>query len=111
MTYSEVENVTGFVGNFRATIRQKARYVDPELCNACGECIKVCPTALPDEYQVGLSSRRAIYIPFPQAVPCSYILDMEHCLGTTRLPAENARMFASRRRSTMTTGTRSLPGM
>jgi heterodisulfide reductase subunit A len=69
------------VGNFRATIRKKARYVDVEVCNSCGECAKVCPTVHPDEYQMGLSTRHAIYIPFPQAVPCSYILDMEHCLG------------------------------
>jgi heterodisulfide reductase subunit A len=55
--------------------------VDPELCNACEECSKVCPQVKPDEFQMGLSSRKAIYIPFPQAVPCSYILNMEDCLG------------------------------
>ncbi len=69
------------MGNFTVTIRKKARYVDPGLCNVCGECAKVCPVVTPDEYQMGLSSRRAIYIPFPQAVPSSYVLDMEHCLG------------------------------
>jgi heterodisulfide reductase subunit A len=62
-------------------IRKKARYVDPRLCNACGECAKVCPVARPDEFQAGLSTRKAIYIPFPQAVPCSYILNMDDCLG------------------------------
>ena len=62
-------------------IRKKARYVDPDLCNACEECVKVCPVVKPDEYQMGLSSRKAIYIPFPQAVPCSYILNMDDCLG------------------------------
>jgi heterodisulfide reductase subunit A len=55
--------------------------VDSELCNACEECSKVCPQVKPDEFQMGLSSRKAIYIPFPQAVPCSYILNMEDCLG------------------------------
>jgi heterodisulfide reductase subunit A len=69
------------VGNFTVTIRKKARYVDPTLCNACGECAKVCPVVVPDEYQMGLSSRKAVYIPFPQAVPCSYVLDMGNCLG------------------------------
>ncbi len=76
-----MEDVSGYVGNFTVTIRKKARYVDPKLCNACGECAKVCPVARPDEYQMGLSTRRAIYIPFPQAVPCSYILNMDDCLG------------------------------
>ncbi|MCJ7756351.1 MAG: hydrogenase iron-sulfur subunit [Thermoanaerobaculales bacterium] len=55
--------------------------MDPELCNSCGECTAVCPVAVPDEFQMGLSSRRAIHIPFPQAVPCSYILNMNDCLG------------------------------
>jgi len=73
--------VSGYVGNFTAKIRRKARYVDPDLCNACEECTKVCPVVMPDEYQMGLSSRKAIYIPFPQAVPCSYILNMDDCLG------------------------------
>ncbi len=63
------------------TIRKKARYVDLDLCNSCGECAEVCPQVAPDEYQMGLSSRKAIYIPFPQAVPCNYILDMDSCLG------------------------------
>lgn len=81
LSFSEVESVAGFVGNFNVTIRKKARYVNPDECNSCGECAKVCPVALPDEYQQGFSSRKAIYLPFPQAVPSSYVLDMENCLG------------------------------
>jgi heterodisulfide reductase subunit A len=81
MTFSEVESVTGFVGNFHVTIRKKARYVDAKECTACAECEKVCPVAVPDEYQQGFSSRKAIYLPFPQAVPSAYILDMDNCLG------------------------------
>jgi len=81
MTFSEVEEVSGYIGNFTVKIRKKARYVDAELCNACGECEKVCPQVRPDEFQSGLSSRKAIHIPFPQAVPCSYILNMDDCLG------------------------------
>jgi len=81
-TYSEVDEVTGFVGNFRVKIRKKARYVRAEECNACGDCAKVCPVVVPDEYQQGFSSRKAIYLPFAQAVPSAYILDMNHCLGT-----------------------------
>jgi heterodisulfide reductase subunit A len=76
-----VEEVSGYIGNFTVTIRKKARYVDLTECNACGDCADVCPVTVPDEFQMGLSSRKAIHIPFPQAVPCSYILDMDSCLG------------------------------
>ena len=51
MTYSEVEEVSGYIGNFTAKIRKKARYVDPEVCNACEECAKVCPVVVPDEFR------------------------------------------------------------
>ncbi|UCD64829.1 MAG: CoB--CoM heterodisulfide reductase iron-sulfur subunit A family protein, partial [Candidatus Zixiibacteriota bacterium] len=81
LTNSEVESVTGFVGNFNVSVRKKARYVDASECTACAECAKVCPVAIPDEYQQGFSSRKAIYLPFPQAVPSAYILDMNNCLG------------------------------
>ncbi len=81
LAYSEVEDITGYVGNFHVTVRKKARYVDDSECNACAECEKVCPVAVPDEFQQGFSSRRAIYMPFPQAVPSSYILSKIDCLG------------------------------
>ncbi len=81
-THSQVEGVTGFVGNFNAKVRSKAPYVDPDACTACGDCADVCPVVIPDEYQQGFSSRRAIYIPFPQAVPSTYTLDIDNCLGT-----------------------------
>jgi len=78
---SEVEDVTGFVGNYRATVRRRASYVDASECTSCGDCADVCPVVVPDEYQQGLSSRRAIHLPFPQAVPSSYYLDAASCLG------------------------------
>ena len=83
MTYSKVEAVSGYVGNFKVRIRRKARYVDERECTACGECVSACPVVRPDEYQMGFSSRRAIYIPFPQAIPSAYIINMEECLGYT----------------------------
>jgi len=78
---SEVEDITGFVGNYSARVRRRARFVDTDECTSCGECEKVCPVIVPDEYQEGLSSRRAIYLPFPQAVPSAFSLDAESCLG------------------------------
>ena len=81
LTYSEVEDVSGYVGNFKVRIRKKARYVDENECTACGDCAAVCPVAMPDEYQMGLGSRKAIYIPFAQAVPSAYIVQNDACLG------------------------------
>ena len=81
LTYSEVVDVSGYIGNFKVKIRKKTKYVDESTCNACEECVKVCPVVVPDEFQMGFASRRAIYIPFPQAVPSSYLIDMEACLG------------------------------
>jgi len=81
MTLSEVEDVSGYIGNFRVKVRKKARYVNEDECVACGECAEVCPVTNPDEYQMGLATRRAIYIPFPQAVPASSVINMDECLG------------------------------
>ncbi len=81
LSNSEVTKVKGYVGNFTVTVKRKARYVDEKECTACNECVEVCPVAVPDEYQQGFSSRKAIYIPFPQSVPSSFIIDMESCLG------------------------------
>ena len=81
LTYSEIESITGYIGNFHVRVRKKARYVREKDCTACGDCAKVCPVVVPDEFQIGLSSRKAIYIPFPQAVPASSIIDMKSCLG------------------------------
>ncbi|MFC1939557.1 CoB-CoM heterodisulfide reductase HdrA2 [Chloroflexota bacterium] len=81
MTCSQIEEISGYVGNFKVQIRKKARYVDEAECNSCGKCAEVCPVVVPDEFQQGFSSRTAAYIPFPQAVPSAYIIDMEKCLG------------------------------
>ena len=80
-TLSEVVDVKGYVGNFDVKIVKKARYVDEKECTACGDCAKVCPVIRPDEFNTGLSSRRAIYSPFPQAVPSAYVINPNECLG------------------------------
>ena len=78
---SEVEAISGYVGNYKVRVRKKARFVDETVCNSCGKCAEICPVVVPDEFQAGFSSRKAAYIPFPQAVPSSYIIDMNNCLG------------------------------
>jgi len=80
-TMSEVVDVKGYVGNFTVTIQKNARYVDEKECTSCGDCAKVCPVVRPDEFNVGLSSRKAIYRPFPQAVPAAFLINSEECLG------------------------------
>ncbi len=79
-TYSEVEGVEGYVGNFKVTIRQKARYVDVKKCTGCGECWNSCPLKKNlSEFDFGMGYRRAIYIPFPQAVPARPVIDKNAC--------------------------------
>ncbi len=90
-TYSEIENVSGYVGNFKIRVRQKARYVVEKECTACGDCSEVCPVTVPSEFQVGLASRKAVYIPFPQAVPSAYTIDMDACLGNNPIACGKCR--------------------
>jgi len=80
-TMSEVVDVKGYVGNFKVKILKKARYVDEKECTSCGDCTGVCPVVRPDEFNLGLSSRKAIFTPFPQAVPSAYIINIDECLG------------------------------
>ncbi len=81
MTHSEIEEVNGYVGNFKVKIRKKPTYVDPEKCTLCDECTTVCPVVVPNSFDVNLTGRRAIYIPFPQAIPATYTLDIKSCPG------------------------------
>ena len=84
MAYSEVERLDGYVGNFKVTVRQKARSVDITKCTGCGICFEKCPSKVPSEFDLGLAHRKAIYVPFPQAVPNKATIDREHCLYYTR---------------------------
>ncbi len=79
-SYSEVEEVNGFVGNFEVKIRKRAKSVDESKCTGCGLCLEKCPVKdIPSEFDAGVGKRRAIYRPFPQAVPNKPVIDREHC--------------------------------
>jgi len=78
-TNSEVVDVSGFIGNFKVKILERARYVRVSDCRLCGFCERVCPVKVPSEFNRGLSDRKAIYITFPQAVPPAYVLDRANC--------------------------------
>ncbi|WAC07424.1 MAG: CoB--CoM heterodisulfide reductase iron-sulfur subunit A family protein [Thermodesulfobacteriota bacterium] len=78
-SYSEVVAVKGFVGNFEVTIKKKPRYIDETKCNACGQCAQYCSIEVPDSFNLNLSKRKCIYIPFPQSVPACYVIDPDHC--------------------------------
>jgi heterodisulfide reductase subunit A len=80
LTWSEVEKVEGYVGNFTVTVRKKARYVNEDLCNGCGVCQEKCPKKVIDEvFEAGLGYRKAIYTPFAQAVPRTPVIDRPNC--------------------------------
>ena len=84
-SYSEVEAVTGFVGNFTVKIRRKARFVDETKCTGCGVCTEKCPVKnVPNEYNLGMNNRHAAYIPFAQAIPHVAVLDSTRCLKLTK---------------------------
>ena len=80
VTCSEVVDVKGYIGDFHVKVLKKPRYVTND-CTACGECAEVCPVITPNEFDVGLAIRHAIYTPFVQAVPSTYKIDMDLCLN------------------------------
>ncbi len=80
-SYSEVTDVKGFVGNFNVTIKRKARYVKEDVCTGCGLCTEKCPQKrVPNEFNLGMDQRHAIYIPFAQAVPKVATIDPQYCM-------------------------------
>ena len=80
ITLAEVENVNGYVGNYEVTVLKKPRYVYTENCTGCGECEKACPATAPNEFDMGLKTRKAIYRLFPQAIPNAYAIDKKACI-------------------------------
>jgi len=80
LTWSEVEKVTGYVGNFHVTIKKKSRFIKEDLCTGCGICQEKCPKKVIDDiYEAGLGYRKAVYTPFAQAVPKFPVMDKENC--------------------------------
>ncbi len=80
-TNSEVLEVRGGIGNFSVKIKRNPIYVDPDECTGCGDCVPNCPVEVPNEFDLKLGLRKAIYIPFPQAVPFIYKIDPDSCIG------------------------------
>jgi len=81
LTNSEVANIEGHIGNFSVVVNQKPRYVDEKKCTGCGLCIEKCPTkVIDDEYSRGIGERKAIYIPYNQAIPRKAVIDSQNCL-------------------------------
>ncbi|MFZ3101706.1 MAG: CoB--CoM heterodisulfide reductase iron-sulfur subunit A family protein [Desulfitobacteriaceae bacterium] len=79
VSYAQVEKVEGYVGNFDVTIRKKARSIDMSKCTGCGLCQEKCPTKVDSEFDMKLGKRKAIYTPFPQAVPNKPVIDRVNC--------------------------------
>ena len=82
LVFSEVVEVKGYVGNFTVTIKRQPTYVDDRRCTGCGDCVEACvlKKGVPSEFEEGMTSRRAIYVAFPQAVPLKAVVDKENCL-------------------------------
>ena len=79
LTYSEIENISGYIGNFQVTIRKKAKYVNHDICTGCGLCETKCPSKAPNAFDKNMAKRPAIYKPFAQAVPNKPVIDAAHC--------------------------------
>jgi heterodisulfide reductase subunit A len=94
MTYSEVENVTGYLGSFKVQVRKKARYVREDVCTGCRICIDKCPFSVVDPvFEAGLGKRKVIYTPFPQSVPKYPVIDVENCVYFQRGKCKACQIF------------------
>ena len=84
VTYSEVESIEGEAGNFTVRVKCKAKSVNHERCTGCGLCQEKCPSKVDSEFEAGIGKRKAIYVPYPQAVPNKPVIDREHCIKFTK---------------------------
>ena len=97
LSYSEVESVSGYVGNFTVSVRKKARYVNEANCTGCGTCVEKCPwKKIPSEFDLGLGNRPAIYFPFAQAVPRVPVIDIRQCAYFLRGKCRACEKFCQR---------------
>ena len=80
ITYAEVKEVDGYIGNFTVKVEKKPRYVHEDLCTGCGSCSEVCPIEIPNYYDMGIGMVPAAFIPFPQAVPLVATIDKDYCI-------------------------------
>jgi len=81
ITYAELNSLDGKKGNFKAQVWKKSKYVDPDKCTGCNDCVEVCPVDVVSNFDEKITTRKAIYIEFPQAVPIVYTIDHENCIG------------------------------
>ena len=84
LTLAEVTDISGEKGNFTVSVTKHPRYIDVNKCIACGDCTEKCPKKVPDEYNQGLQTRKAIYVKYAQAVPLKYAIDAENCIMLTK---------------------------
>ncbi|MFW6140508.1 MAG: 4Fe-4S binding protein [Acidobacteriota bacterium] len=81
LTNSEVKSVSGHIGDFNVSIAQNPRYIDPDKCTGCGECVEKCPVKVKDDvFSAGMGERKAIYIPYDQSIPKKAVIDAANCL-------------------------------
>lgn len=94
LTLSEIVDVAGEAGDFTVTVKKRPRYIDMDKCIACGICAEKCPKKVDDEYNAGISKRKAAYIKYGQTVPLKYVIDPDNCIYLKKANAGLAKSSA-----------------